>query len=81
MTVLDYLISKMPETHIILSSERADLASIPADSNCGADCVAAIDAAASYAALIRKAHGPFAPKHVAPIAQSVKDLCLLYICG
>lgn len=80
MNVLDYLISALPET-LIQPDERADLESMPIASTCGEDCRQAIEAAVPFAALIRKAHGPFAVKHVQPVGESVKNLCLLYICG
>lgn len=80
MQVLDHLIKHFPET-LIEPTDRAILADMPADSNCGADCVLAIEAAAPIARLIRKAHGPYAVPRVQPIGTAVKDLCLTYICG
>ena len=65
----------------VMPGDYLTLDGMPADSECGEDCVKAIEAGKAYADLLRAAHGPNSGPYVKPLGISVLGLCLLYICG
>lgn len=79
-SVLDLFQATFPEIRVGVD-DAAEMDVMPLESNCGADCKRVIEAAQPLTDLVRKAHGPYALRYVEPIANSVRSLCLLYICG
>jgi hypothetical protein len=80
-TVLEAMIAAFPE-YTLDARDASDLALMPVNSTCGEDCIKAIDAGKVLADAIRAAHyDTIAYRMVQPVAKTVSDLCLLYICG
>ena len=78
--VLEFFTAKFP-TAVLDRSEKANLASMPIDSNCGEDCVTAIGAARHFADEIFRAYGEFGTTKINAIGKAAVDVCEVYICG
>jgi len=88
MTVRDYFEAKFPAHYYDLDADIGDgetlgdiLAEMPTDSNCGDDCVAAIDAAAAMVDVVKRAFAEDFPDYIAQVLDSAVQTCSCFIRG
>jgi hypothetical protein len=84
MTIAHHFAIAFPH-HSLEAGDLDALKSMPSDSNCGADCIKAIDAAKAFADQVTAAWGPdgYPGERIAPddIAHTAAQVCATFICG